>query len=68
VGQEALILKDYSLQDLIAEALGGFQGLVEVGISLLVTALLHEDVGLVHEADGSVMVVSQRTVDANALL
>ena len=62
------MLKDYSLQSPIAETPGGFQGLVVAGIGLLVAALLHEDLGRLHEAGDSVAVESQCTVNVNGLL
>ena len=55
------MLKDCTLQCLIAETPGGFQGLVVAGIGLLVAALLHEDLGRLHTADDSVAVASQCT-------
>ena len=62
------MLKDRSLQSLIADTPGGFQGLVVAGIGFLVTALLHEDFGRLPKAGDSVTVASQCTVNANALL
>ena len=68
VSQAALMLKDRSLQCLIAETPGGFQGLVVAGIGLLVAALLHEDLGRLPKAGDNVAVVSQCTGNVNALL
>ena len=62
------MLKGYSLQFLIAETPGSFQGLVVAGIGLLVTALLPEDLGRSPEAGNSVAVASQCTVNVIALL